>query len=93
MVRAATPYKGTVLLIFGTRLSDAIMVIVSFVCPRCGVDAEQRVTKTANRITLFFVPLFAISTKYRVHCTNCGAATALTKKQAEHSVEWAAQQR
>jgi len=82
-----------VLLIFGTRLSDTIIVLVSFVCPRCGVAAQQRVTKTANRITLFFVPLFAISTKYHVHCSNCGAATPLTKKQAEHSVEWAAQQR
>ena len=81
------------LLIFGTRLTDVILVLVSFVCPHCGVDAQQRVTKTANRVTLFFVPLFAISTRYHVHCTHCGAATALTKKQAEHSVEWAAQQR
>ena len=82
-----------VLLIFGTRLSDTIIVNVSFVCPHCGVDAQQRVTKTANRVTLFFVPLFPISTKYNVHCANCEAATTLTKKQAEHSVEWAAQQR
>ena len=78
------------LLIFGTRAYETLLVLVSFVCPHCGVDARQRVMKTANRFTLFFVPLFAFSTKYYVHCDNCGVATALTRDQASHSLEWAA---
>lgn len=81
------------LLIFGTRLYATLVVVASFVCPHCGVNAQQRVTKAANKFTLFFVPLFAVSTKYYVECTHCGVATAITKEQAEHSVEWAALQR
>ena len=81
------------LLIIGSRLYETLVVLVSFVCPHCGVDAQQRVVKLANRLTLFFVPLFAVSTKYAVQCGHCGTTTALTRQQAEHSVEWAAAQR
>jgi hypothetical protein len=81
------------LLIFGTRAYETLIVLVSFVCPHCGVDAQQRVTKLTNRVTLFFVPLFAVSTRYFVECEHCHVATALTKDQAAHSVEWAAANR
>lgn len=78
------------LLIFGTRAYESLIVLVSFVCPHCGVDARQRVAKSANKFTLFFIPLFAASTRHFVECQNCGVATTLTKEQANHSVEWAA---
>jgi hypothetical protein len=81
------------LLIFGSRVYETLVVLVSFVCPHCGVDAQQRVIKLANRFTFFFVPLFAVSTKYVVECGNCAVTTALTRQQAEHSVEWAASRR
>ena len=77
------------LLIFGSRAYETLVVLVSFVCPHCGVDARQRVMKYANRFTVFFVPLFSFSTRYFVTCENCGVATSLTRQQAEHSVEWA----
>ena len=78
------------LLIFGSRAYQALLVLVSFVCPHCGVQAQQQVVKTAQRFTLFFIPLFSFSTSYAVHCANCHAATALTREQAAHSLEWAA---
>lgn len=78
------------LLIFGSRAYQTLLVIVSFVCPHCGVMAQQRVVKTANRFTLFFMPLFTFSTAHYVQCANCGVATDLTREQAAHSIEWAA---
>ncbi|MBG6056011.1 putative Zn finger protein [Salinibacterium sp. CAN_S4] len=81
------------LLIFGTRAYNSVVVIVFFACSHCGVEARQHVMKTRNRVTLFFVPLFSLSTSFFVWCENCGASTALTSQQAAHSVEWAASQR
>ena len=78
------------LLIFGTRAYETLIVLISFVCPHCGVNAPQRVTRLDNRFTLFFVPLFRVSSKHYVECSHCGTTTALTAEQAAHSVEWAA---
>jgi hypothetical protein len=77
------------LLIFGTRLSQSIINMVTFVCGYCHVQAPQNVIKRTNRFTLFFVPLFTVSTKYVNQCTNCGGLTALTSEQAQHSLAWA----
>ncbi|MCU1406082.1 MAG: zinc-ribbon protein [Glaciihabitans sp.] len=76
-------------LLLGTRYTDTIINVVSFVCGFCGVHADQNVIKRANRFTLFFIPLFSISTSYVNVCTNCGGNTELTKDQAQHSLDWA----
>jgi len=78
------------LLIFGTRVSAVLIVLVMMVCPHCHVEAQQRVVKHVNKFTLFFIPLFPVSTRYFVECSNCGAATALTKEEADNSVAWVA---
>jgi hypothetical protein len=77
------------LLIFGTRLSENIINMVVFVCGYCRQQAPQNVIRRRNRFTLFFVPLFSVSTKYVNQCTNCGGLTELTAEQAQHSLEWA----
>ena len=77
-------------LLFGTRLSQTIINVVTFVCGFCRVNAPQNVIKQSNRFTLFFVPLFSFSTRYVNQCTNCGGQTALTAQQAQHSLDWAA---
>lgn len=76
------------LLIFGTRAYETLIVLIMMVCPNCHVEAQQQVTKVANKFTLFFIPLFAVSTKYFVECSNCHALTPLSQEQAEHSAEW-----
>ncbi|WP_172582640.1 zinc-ribbon domain-containing protein [Subtercola boreus] len=81
------------LLIFGSRISEAIINMVTFVCGYCHQQAPQNVIKRSNRFTLFFVPLFPFSTKYVNQCTNCGGLTELTADQARHSLEWAEAQR
>jgi ribosomal protein S27AE len=78
------------LLIFGSSVHETIINVVRFVCGYCGVDAPQNVMKRSNRFTLFFLPLFPISTRYVNQCTNCGGETALTAEQARHSLTWSA---
>lgn len=78
------------ILVFGTRAFEAVMAIVAFACSYCGVNAPQSVIKRVVRLTLFFVPLFPVSTSYRNECSNCGGVTRLSRAQARHSVSWAA---
>lgn len=70
-----------------------MLVVVSFVCNYCNSAAQQTVYKRMNRLTLFFIPLFSVSTRYFVECSNCGGVTPLTREQAHHSLEWAARTR
>ena len=81
------------LLIFGSRVSQTILTVVTFVCGYCHVQAPQNVIKLSNRFTLFFVPLFSFSKKHINRCTNCGAETQLSAEQVQHSLEWSASQR
>jgi len=69
------------LLIFGTRAYETLLILVSFVCPHCWVEARQSVVRMATQFTLFFVPLFTVSTRYLVDCAHCGTRTALTKNR------------
>jgi hypothetical protein len=79
-----------VFLLFGSRPSEQIVNIVSFVCGFCTTNARQNVIKSSNKFTLFFVPLFSFSTRYYNECTNCGGRTSLTRAQVDHSLTSAA---
>ena len=77
-------------LLFGTRPVDVLLFVVRFVCGHCGVAADQQIVRTQQKVTLFFIPLFSLGTSWTVRCTHCGMVTGLTRRQAEHSVDWAA---
>jgi hypothetical protein len=77
-----------VFLLFGVNASHKIINVVTFACALCGVNAPQNVVKSANRFTVFFLPLFSFSTKYYNECSNCGGQTRLSAAQAQHSLEW-----
>ena len=81
------------LLIFGTTLRDRVLVVVRFICQYCGVDASQDVIESATKVSLFFIPLFTVSRRHFVVCSNCGGATGLSKEQATNGIEWAARHR
>lgn len=72
------------LLIFGFRPFITTLAMVTFVCGFCGQNVPQQVYKQANRFTLFFIPLFATSTRYFVECSNCGGTTELSREQVDH---------
>jgi hypothetical protein len=66
-----------------------VLAIVAFACSFCGLIAPQSVIKRVVRFTVFFIPLFPVSTSYRNECSNCGGVTPLSRAQAEHSALWA----
>ena len=81
------------LLIFGTTVRDRLLAVVHFVCEFCRVPASQDVIESATKLSVFFLPLFTVSRRYLVVCRNCGGATALSREQATHGMEWAAAHR
>jgi len=80
-------------LLFGTALRERVLTIVSFVCHFCGKDASQEVVEQSTKFSLFFIPLFTISRRHFVACSNCGGMTALTRQQANNGIEWAQRNR
>jgi hypothetical protein len=78
------------ILLFGTKSYETLLTVVSFACHYCGMTAPQRVFKRATRFTLFFIPLFTVSSKHFVECSSCAGTTSLTADQARHSLQWAA---
>ncbi|MEC5149831.1 hypothetical protein [Cryobacterium sp. GrIS_2_6] len=81
------------LVVYGHRITESTVNVVSFVCGYCNVRAPQEVVQRSNRFTLIFIPLFAFSTTYANRCTNCAAETVLTPEQTRHSIVWAENRR
>ena len=73
-------------LLLGTSVRRALLVTVVFICGYCDKNVPQRVEKLATKFTLFFVPLFTVSSRYTNQCTNCGGVTDLTREQADRAV-------
>ncbi|MFH8499045.1 zinc-ribbon domain-containing protein [Streptomyces coeruleorubidus] len=71
------------MIIFGTKGYLYQLAILTLVCGQCGNPAAHTLRKRVTKFTLFFVPLFPISTKYHTQCTFCGAEQKVTKEQAE----------
>ena len=46
-------YRGAVILLFGTRATESLLVMVSFICNFCGQHAKQEVYKRVNRFTIW----------------------------------------
>jgi len=71
------------MIIFGTRGYLYQLAMLTLVCGNCGNPAAHTLRKRVIKFTLFFVPLFPISTKYSTQCTFCGIQHQLPKEQAE----------
>ncbi|MGW5678667.1 zinc-ribbon domain-containing protein [Streptomyces sp. NPDC003860] len=71
------------MIIFGTKGYLHQLAILTLVCGQCGNPAAHTLRKRVTKFTLFFVPLFAISSKYGTQCTFCGAESQITHEQAE----------
>lgn len=73
-------------LIFGTKGYREILGVVTLVCQFCGHPAAHRVEKLSNRFTLFFIPLFTVSTMYGMQCAMCSAESRLDRNDAERLI-------
>ncbi|WP_320781238.1 zinc-ribbon domain-containing protein [Streptomyces sp. CRN 30] len=71
------------MIIFGTKGYLYQLAVLTLLCGNCGNPAAHTLRKRVTKFTLFFVPLFPVSTKYRTQCTFCGAEQKVTAEQAE----------
>ncbi|MCL6668727.1 MULTISPECIES: zinc-ribbon domain-containing protein [Streptomyces] len=71
------------MIIFGTKGYLYQLAILTLICGQCGNPSAHTLRKRVTKFTLFFVPLFPISTRYATQCTFCGAEQKVTKEQAE----------
>ncbi|MYS24094.1 MULTISPECIES: zinc-ribbon domain-containing protein [unclassified Streptomyces] len=71
------------MLIFGTRRYLHQLAMLTLLCAGCGNPAAHALRKRVVKFTLFFVPLFPVSTTYSTQCTFCGVQHKLPKEQAE----------
>ncbi|MFE2043814.1 zinc-ribbon domain-containing protein [Streptomyces sp. NPDC059477] len=72
------------MIIFGTKGYLYQLAILTLVCGRCGNPAAHTLRKHVTKFSLFFIPLFPVSTKYTTQCTFCGAEERVTKEAADH---------
>ncbi len=74
------------MLIFGIRVTSAVLATLVYLCENCGNNAAHHLVKRVRKFTLFFVPLFPVGTKYLDTCTACGRVNQVSKEQAENAV-------
>jgi uncharacterized Zn finger protein len=70
------------LFILGVRIYSDLLATVAYVCENCGQHAAHHLTKRTRKITLFFLPLFPLSTKYLDTCANCGRVLRVPREAA-----------
>ncbi|WP_327680285.1 zinc-ribbon domain-containing protein [Streptomyces sp. NBC_00467] len=78
------------MIIFGTKGYIFQLAILTLVCGHCGNPSAHTLRKRVTKFTLFFVPLFPVSTKYATQCTFCGMEQKIAKEQADQLLAQAA---
>lgn len=71
------------IVLFGTKGYREVLGVLTLVCRLCGSPAAQRLERLTTRFTLFFVPLFTVSTRYQIQCALCAGESRLDKAEAE----------
>ena len=74
------------LLIFGVRVYSDLLATVAYVCGNCGQHAAHHLTRRTRKVTLFFLPLFPVSTKYFDTCSYCGRVLQVPRSQVDAAV-------
>jgi len=80
------------MIIWGFRQRVLQLAMVTFLCGQCSNPSAHALRKAVNKFTLFFIPLFPISTKYFTQCTFCGCTNRITKEQADQVLAQSAAQ-
>jgi hypothetical protein len=80
-----TTYGGAVL-IFGLSTRDFLMATLVFVCERCHQQGAHQLLRRVRRISLFFIPLIPVGTRYLDVCTVCGRTIDVPREMAERAL-------
>ena len=70
-------------MIFGLGVSESLLATLVFVCETCGNNAAHHLLKRVRKLSLFFIPIFPVSTKFVDSCTACGRMLEVSRDQAE----------
>ena len=71
------------MLIFGLGVSEVLLATLFFVCETCGNNAAHQLVKRVRKLSLFFIPLFPVGTRYIDNCSACGRMLEVSREQAE----------
>jgi hypothetical protein len=73
-----------VLLIFGLRSTASPLGWVAGFCHVCGRTGGQLLIREATKLSLFFIPLIPVRTKYVLECQNavCRSRVHISKREA-----------
>ncbi|WP_314176987.1 zinc-ribbon domain-containing protein [Streptomyces winkii] len=72
------------MIIFGTSSKMYQLAMLNLLCSFCGNPSAHALRKRVTKFSLFFIPLFPIApAKHHLQCTFCGAASEVTKENAE----------
>ncbi|SDF96015.1 zinc-ribbon family protein [Lentzea fradiae] len=74
------------MVIFGWRTTIEQLRMLRLVCGNCHHQSAHHLYRRRTRPTLFFIPLFTISSKYGLQCTFCGVSYDITKMHADQLV-------
>ena len=78
------------LIIWGYRRYLQQLAMLTFLCGNCGNPAAHTLSRAVTKFTLFFIPLFPISSKYFTQCTFCGTSRRVGKEEAAQLQQQAA---
>ncbi|GAA2103985.1 hypothetical protein GCM10009801_79320 [Streptomyces albiaxialis] len=72
------------MIIFGTSSKTLQLAMLNLLCGFCGNPSAHALRKRVTKFSLFFIPLFPIApAKHSLQCTFCGAASEVSKENAE----------
>lgn len=72
------------MLIFGASTKTHQLAMLNLLCSFCGNPSAHALRKRVTKFSLFFIPLFPVApAKHQLQCTFCGAASEVTKENAE----------
>jgi len=76
-------------ILFGTRGMNKEMgaTKISYHCNNCNNDNFFKVTRLRRYFTLFFIPIFPVSSKYFVHCPICDRGAEVKKKDIGNFID------
>lgn len=74
------------MLIFGLSVKEALLTTLVFVCSTCGNNAAHRLVKRTRRLSIFFIPVLSVGSRFYDTCTACGRVIEVPRDQAENAL-------
>lgn len=71
------------MLIFGTSRYATVLGVFALLCPRCNQRSANQLIRHGSKFSLFFIPLFTVSTHYLLKCGYCYLEREVSAQDAD----------